>query len=297
MKKRNTPFNWSHAQAFLATAEAGSFSRAAELLGTSQPTISRNIASLENDLGILLFDRIGKSLSLNDTGRALVSHVQIMQESADSISISASGNKQSIAGSISITASDIFCVHILPPILEKLRQTYPDLQVRLIACNTVQDLKRREADIAIRHVQPKHPDLYAKQLKTIPAYLYGAESYLSTLGKIRKIKDLPRNSAFIGDMHGNIQQMLTGLEPTIHQKQFSITTENGLALWEMVKRGLGLSLMLENIAAQTPNVSPILQEEIYTNVPIWLVTHGELKTSAKIRAVFGLLSEEIQKKS
>jgi DNA-binding transcriptional LysR family regulator len=293
MKNRSSLFDWSQAQAFLATAETGSFSGAAGRLGLSQPTVGRHVAALESDLGVLLFDRVGKSLVLTDNGLALVEHVKAMQDAADRLSLSALGQDKTIAGPVSITASDVFCAYILPPIIERIRQTYPEVQIEIVSTNDVQDLRRREADIAIRHVQPTHPDLYAKRLRTTQGKLYGATSYLDRLGRPATIKDFSKKATFIGDTSGQVLQLLTALGVPVAAAQFSVIANSGVAVWELVKRGAGLAVMFQDLAALTPDVEVILPAEISVDVPVWLVTHGELKTNARIRAIFDLLSDEM----
>lgn len=293
MKNRASAFDWSQAQAFLATAETGSLSGAAQRLGLSQPTVGRHVAALESDLGLLLFDRVGKSLTINDEGLALLTHVKAMKEAADLVSLSALGRDQRIAGPVSITASDVFCAYLLPPIVERIRLAYPEVQLEVVSSNEVQDLRRREADIAIRNIQPRHPDLYAKRLRTTKAYLYGASSYLDAIGRPATLRELGRRATFIGDATGRVLQMLSALDGAITPDRFSILGNSGVALWEMVKRGLGLAVMFEDLAAVTPEVEAILQSEVSAEVPVWLVTHGELKSSARIRAIYDLLSAEL----
>ncbi len=293
MKNRSSVFDWSQAQAFLATAEMGSFSGAAGRLGLSQPTVGRHVAALESDLGLLLFDRVGKSLALTDNGLALVEHVKAMRDAANLLSLSALGQDKTIAGPVSFTASDVFCAYILPPIIERIRLTYPEVQVEIVSTNEVQDLRRREADIAIRHVQPTHPDLYAKRLRTAKCKLYGATSYLDQLGRPPTIKDFSERATFIGDTSGRVLQMLTAVGVPIAPEQFSIIANSGVAMWELVKRGIGLAVMFKDLADMTPEVEVILPTEISVDVPVWLVTHRELKTNARIRAIFDILSGEL----
>lgn len=293
MKSRNSAFDWSQAQAFLATAETGSLSGAAERLGLSQPTVGRHVAALESDLGLLLFDRVGKSLTINDEGLALLTHVKAMKEAADLVTIAAMGQDRRIAGPVSITASDVFCAYLLPPIVERIRRIYPQIQLEIVSSNEVQDLRRREADIAIRNVQPKHPDLYAKRVRTTKAYLYGASSYLDVIGRPATLDDLSGRATFIGDATGRVLQMLSALNASITPEHFSILGNSGVVLWEMVKQGLGLAVMFEDLAEITPGIEAVLQSDVSAEVPVWLVTHGELKTSARIRAIYDILSEEL----
>lgn len=293
MKKNSSTFDWSQAQAFLATAEMGSFSAAAARLGLSQPTVGRHVAALESDLGLLLFDRIGKSLALTENGLALVEHVKTMRAAADQLSLSALSQDKSIAGPVSVTASDIFCAYILPPIIERIRLTYPEVQLEIVSSNEVQDLRRREADIAIRNVKPTHPDLYAKRLRTTKGKLYGATSYLDRFGRPATIKDFDERATFIGDTSGQVLQMLTAIGVPVAPEQFSIIANSGVAMWELVKRGVGLAVMFKELGDITPEVEVILPKEISVDVPVWLVAHRELKTNARIRAIFDFLSGEL----
>ena len=232
-------------------------------------------------------------MALTDNGLALVEHVKAMKDAADRLSLAASGQDKTIAGPVSVTASDVFCAYILPPIIERIRLTYPEVQVEIVSTNEVQDLRRREADIAIRNVQPTHPDLYAKRLRTAKCKLYGATSYLDLLGRPATIKDFSERATFIGDTSGQVLQMLTAMGVPVTPEQFSIIANSGVAMWELVKRGVGLAVMFKDLADITSEVEVILPTEISVDVPVWLVTHSELKTNARIRAIFDFLSSEL----
>ena len=92
MKWQNVSFDWNQAKAFLATAEEGSLSAAARALGLTQPTVGRQVTALEEALGVVLFDRVGRSLSLTPSGIELLDHVRVMGEAAGLVSMSASGH-------------------------------------------------------------------------------------------------------------------------------------------------------------------------------------------------------------
>ena len=98
-------FDWNQARAFLATAETGSLSAAARQLGQTQPTLGRQIAALEDRLGVQLFDRVGRGLVLTQAGRELMVHVRTMEEAATRFSLAATGRSEEIAGEVSVTAS------------------------------------------------------------------------------------------------------------------------------------------------------------------------------------------------
>lgn len=87
-------FDWNHIRAFLATAEEGSLSAAARQLRLTQPTLGRQVSALEDDLGVLLFERVGRSLHLTDAGAELLEHMRAMGQAADRVSLAASGQSQ-----------------------------------------------------------------------------------------------------------------------------------------------------------------------------------------------------------
>lgn len=183
-------FDWNQVRAFLATVEEGSLSAAARALGQTQPTLSRQVAALETDLGITLFERPGRRLELTQAGIGLLDHVRAMGHAASLSSLTASGQSQTIDGQVTITASDVMATYFLPEVLGRLREVAPGIEVDVISSNSVSDLTRREADIAIRHVRPERPDLIAKLVRTSTAHLYESRAYLDALGRPRTADDL-----------------------------------------------------------------------------------------------------------
>lgn len=183
MAWRSVKFDWNRARAFLITAEEGSLSAAARALGMTQPTLGRQVAALEKELGVALFERGARGLELTPSGLELLEHVRSMGDAANQLSLTASGQATAIEGNICITAADLTAAFALPPIIHKLRQREPGITVELIASNSASDLKRREADIAIRGFRPTQLDLIARKLGNIEAYLYAAPSYLDQLGQ------------------------------------------------------------------------------------------------------------------
>ncbi|MCO5059884.1 MAG: LysR family transcriptional regulator [Rhizobiaceae bacterium] len=164
MDWRAIKFDWNRARAFLVTAEEGSLSAAARALGMTQPTLGRQVDALEHELGVLLFDRAGRSLVLTPAGLDLLDHVRAMGEAAGRVSLAASGKAQSIEGSIVVTASEIYSAYLLPPVVARLRREHPGITVEVVASNATIDLKRREADIAVRSFRPTEPDLVARKI-------------------------------------------------------------------------------------------------------------------------------------
>ena len=157
MDWKNANFDWNRAKAFLVVAEQSSLSGAARELGLAQPTIGRQIASLEEELGVTLIDRAANGVILTETGLALAEHVRLMGEAANKVALTASGNAQSIEGTVRISATETDCVYLLVDILAELRELQPGIRIELLATDSVSDLRKREADIALRNGRPTSP--------------------------------------------------------------------------------------------------------------------------------------------
>ena len=293
MDWRSVKFDWNRARAFLVTAEEGSLSAAARALGMAQPTLGRQVDALEEELGVILFERVGRGFMLTPSGLELLDHVRAMGDAANRVSLTAAGQSQSIEGKISIAASETYAAILLPPIIAKLRQTEPGIHVEIVASTKASDLRRHEADIAIRNFQPTEPDLIAKKIRDVPARLYATPGYLERIGNPRLPYDL-RQADFISiDSSGMFLKGLNALGLNLTERNFPIMTENYLVMWELVKHGLGIGILDGNIGDAEPLVRRALPQFEPLMFPIWLVAHREVNTSRRVRVVFDLLAEEL----
>lgn len=288
-------FDWNQARAFLATAEEGSLSAAARALGLTQPTLSRQVAALEDDLGVLLFDRVGRSLLLTEAGLDLLEHVRAMGTGASLLSLAASGRSQTIEGQVSITATDAMSAYILPAVLQRVRAVAPGIEIEVVASNEVRDLRRREADIALRNIRPEQPDLIAKLARETTAHLYASTAYLDAHGRPETPEDL-KNADFVGFVDSQVLiPTLNGMGLPVSRRNFKLSSASSVVVWELVKQGLGITIMPKEIAALTPGIEKVLPELAPVPVPVWLISHRELLTSRRIRIVFDLLADALSK--
>ena len=285
-------FDWNQTRAFLATVEEGSLSAAARALGLTQPTLSRQVACLEEKLGVILFERNRRNMTLTQSGLELVEYAREMGESAMRISLAATGQSQAIEGDVSITAPDLLSTYSLPKIVEKIRTKAPGINIEVISSNAVHDLKKREADIAIRHERPVQPELIAKLVCNTTGHFYASKDYLEQLEHPITL-DVINKADFVG--HDSVEWFLPivnsfGLQLTA--ENLKIITSSGVTLLELVKQGLGISVLYRHVANLNPNLQQVLPE-CSIPVPIWLITHKELKTNLRIRMVYDILAEAL----
>lgn len=286
-------FDWNQARAFLVTAEEGSLSAAARALGMTQPTLGRQVAALEEALGVQLFDRTGRALQLTEAGLELLEQVRRMGEAAGQFSLVATGQSEAVEGHVTITAGDIVAAYLLPPALVRLAHQAPGITVEVVASNEVQNLRRREADIAIRHVRPDQPDLIARKLRQDEARCYATGAYLERYGEPKGPDDL---TGAVFASYEPVSRFLTELQTrglAVTRDNIRVSSGNGVVLLEMIRRGEAIGVLTRDIAALVPDARPILPGFTPIPVPSWLVSHRELRTNRRIRLVFDLLAEEL----
>jgi DNA-binding transcriptional LysR family regulator len=285
--------DWNMARAFTATADAGSLSAAARVLGLTQPTLSRQVAALEAGLGVVLFERIGKRLVLTDTGRRLLEPARRMAAAADALALAAAGTQGDGAGRVSLSATEAISAHLLPEVVARICRALPQISLAIVASDQLSDLQRREADIAIRHVRPKEPELICRSMGVMQAHFYASEAWLAANGPLHTTGDLA-NVDLVGfePIEGFIAHLAkAGI--SVPRERFRIVTANSVVLWEMVRCGLGVGIMLREIAERQAGMVRLLPDVPGTPVPVWLVSHRELHTNRRVRMVFDMLAEEI----
>lgn len=287
---QSVPFDWTQARAFLATVDAGSLSKAAKVLGLTQPTLSRQVAGLEASLGVVLFERVGLALVLTETGRDLLDHFRDMGAAAERIALAAAGHSQALEGRVTISASDAFAVHVLTPLLPELQALAPGIEIELLASNTISDLQRREADIAIRHLRPVEPELIGRQVGEWRARLYASGAYLARRGRPLVPGDLVGHELLGFAPVERLVGTLNDFGLPVTRRNFRHVTDNGLVLAGMAERGLGIAVTPEPFAARMAGLEPVLPEWPGIPVPLWLIAHREVRTSRRIRTVFDFLA-------
>ena len=281
--------DWSLLQTFLVLAETGSLSRAAPLLASTQPTLSRQLALLEAQIGQSLFERSPRGLRLTAAGAALLPAARRMREGALDLNLALAGREQGLAGSVRLTASEIVSTYLLPAVLGDLRAAHPAIQIELVASNELEDLRERSADIAVRMVRPAEPTLVARKLADWPLGLYAHRRYLAVHG-------LP-TFATMADHHwlgyDHSDQMLRGFRAAgfpVEREFFSLRCDNQVVVWETVRAGLGIAVGMTQLAARDADLVRVLPELAIAPLPVWLTAHRELRDTPRLRVVFDHLA-------
>lgn len=293
MDWRSVAFDWNRARAFLVTAEEGSLAAAAQSLGMTQPTLGRQVAALEREIGIDLFTRRGRGLELTPYGLKLLEHVRTMGDAANQFSLSASGKSDVIKGGVIITATELLSAFVLAPMIRTLRETEPGIEIEINSTNEERDLNRREADIAIRSFRPSQPELIAKRLCSVRGHLYAAKSYLQKLGNPQSIAELDRANFIDTEKPGRLMTLLNSQGFNLTERNFPVISNSHIVQWELVKRGVAVCATVEEIGDNEPLVERVFISDLpLITLDLWLVTHNELRANRRIRRVFDFLVSE-----
>jgi DNA-binding transcriptional LysR family regulator len=282
--------DWGLYCSFLAVLETGSLSAAARMLDLTQPTLARHVDTLEATLGCQLFLRSPHGLAATDAAEALRPHAVTMAATAAALRRTASGIGATPRGVVRITASDVVGIEVLPPILAGLRACHPGIAVELALTDAVEDLLRRDADIAVRMVAPQQDALVARKIGDIPLGLFGHPDYLARKGVPTTVADLERHDVIGYDTETPALRALAARMPAFRRDDFALRTDSNVAQLAAIRAGFGLG------GAQVPlgaryGLTRVLPDAVDLALHVWLVVHEDLKASPRCRVVFDALAE------
>ncbi|TAN09549.1 MAG: LysR family transcriptional regulator [Rhizobiaceae bacterium] len=288
--------DWNLIKAFLAVARTGSLSAAARTLGASQPTLGRHVAELEAVTGLTLFRRGRAGYELTESGIALMERAEEVADRATAFSRLALGQAtETVSGTVRIAASEIVSAYVLPEMLQRLLHEEPSIEIELVASNRVENLLRRDADIAIRMVEPAQLDLVARHITDIPLVTCATKAYLDEHGVPRTLADLAGHELAGFDRDTDIIAAFRHYGFPVDRHAFRFRCDNQIALWEAVRAGNGIGFGQEPLARRDPAIGIVLPELKLPRLPLWLAMHRDVRTSARIRRVADFLHGELKR--
>ena len=287
-------FDWRLVRSFLAALDQGSLLGAARTLRMSQPTLGRHIAELESQLAVVLFERTGRGLIATATALQLADAARSMEAGAMQLARTLSGVQTQSSGTVRITASVPVAVQLMPPLLARMRQALPDIQVELVSSNQVSNLLRREADIALRMVRPEQSSLIARKIGDVGLGAYAHRSYLARRGGLRKATDLLQHELIGSDTDSAILHGFQAMGHPVTRAVFALRSDDLMVQWQAVRAGLGVGFCADYMARTDADVVRVLPGLLkIPPLPMWLAVHREIRSNRRIRAVFDFLAEAL----
>ncbi|KVA25135.1 LysR family transcriptional regulator [Burkholderia cepacia] len=289
-----TDLNWERYRTFLAVLTEGSLSGAARALGITQPTAGRHVAALEAAFGQTLFTRSPSGLLPTEAALALRGHAEALHSAAAAFERAAASHGAGVRGIVRISASDVIAVEVLPAVLAQLRRNHPGLVIELVPTDRIQDVLKREADIAVRMAPPAQEALVARRIGEIDVALYARDDYLARNGAPATIDELAHH-ALIGfdTVTPFIRSAGRGM-PMWKRDAFSLRTDSNLAQLAMIRAGYGIGFCQTGLAKRDARLVRVLPDGPAMQLETWVVMHEDLRTNPRCRAVFDALADGLR---
>jgi len=285
---------WELYRSFLGVLDHGSLSGAARALGVAQPTVGRHVAAMEKSLGLSLFTRSQTGFLPTEAAQSLRMYAESMRSTVAALERAAASQGSGVSGSVRVTASDVVGVEILPPIIARLRDQHPGLAVELALTDRVQDLIRREADIAVRMMRPRQGLLVARRVGQVMLGLNAHQNYLLRRGTPKSIADLA-DHALIGfdEITAFIRE--AGKKFSVWRREtFAMRTDSALAQLALIRSGAGIGVCQAAIAQRDDKIVRVLPKQFALPLETWVTMHKDLRNNPRCRVTFDALVEGLR---
>lgn len=281
--------NWNDLKLVLAISRAGTLGGGATALGVNHSTAFRRLGALEKLIGARLFERLpGGVYEATPEGERFATTAERVETETMALGRDLAGSDLRLVGALRVTSSETLPYAVLTSELARFRSIHPGIVVELIIDNHVLSLSRREADIALRVARPKEPDLFGRKLADVGWTLYGAPQLLGGATVTN-----PADHDVIGwgvDLTGVASA--DWLIEHIPAHRVVYRANSLLNQFTAARAGIGLVLLPCYLGDIEPGLVRALPEPIpELTRELWIVTHADLKRTARVRAFFDIVGE------
>ena len=291
--------DWDKLRVFHAVAEAGSFTHAGEVLNLSQSAVSRQVSHLEESVNAALFHRHARGLILTEQGEMLYATARdVFAKLATTEALIGEGRERP-KGPLRLTTTVDFGSVWLASRIGKFIELYPEIAVSMLISDHELDLSMRQADVAIRFVPPRQPDLIQRHLRTMRLHLYAATSYLSQFGTPGTIEDLRSHRIIVyGDTthppFAKVNWLRDVVAGGVHARpRMVVNIDNYCAILGAVQGGVGIALLPDYMTDGDPGLVRLLPDLEGPRVPAYFVYPEELRNSKRIAVLRDFLLQEV----
>jgi len=264
----------------------GSLSGAARALGMTQPSLGRHMRDLESALGAALFARSPQGLTPTELALELVPHAQAMASASAALERTASAGRGEVTGTVRLSASEVIGAEVLPPILAAFRERHPGIVVELVLSNQSADLLRRDADIAVRMVQPTQDALVARHVGRVALGMFAHRRYLDAHGHPQSLAELAGHSLIGFDTETPYIRRLRPQGLPYAREHFALRTDSDLAALAAIRAGFGIGIAQVNLARRDPALVRLFAAELALPLDMWIVMREDLRPTLRVRRLF-----------
>jgi len=279
---------WGELRTFLVVAKTGSFSRAAELLNTSHPTVSRQTKRLQDLMGAQLIIATKQGVQLTDYGRKLAKSLAELDQKLFNLSSELRLEKQAAVGKVRLSLTEGLGCFFLAPAIAKMSAEYPSIQIAIESPVNLVDWRENQSDIGLTYVPSHSADVVSRAAGFLHLLPVASRGYVRQNGM-----PTPDNLSDHTFIHSELYAAKTGLwidwQSAVARGRISHSSNNSIVYGLLVKGGLGIGL-LGNYALATQDAVP-LDLNIHVRVPLFLVAQKERLQSRPVHIVFEMLLE------
>jgi LysR family transcriptional regulator for bpeEF and oprC len=282
--------------AFSETAKRGGFAAAARELGTSPSTLAKAVARLEASLGLRLFHRTTRQVSLTADGERLFQRSQRVLAELEELQSEAAGARAAPSGTLRIDMPIAFGRMVMLPILARLLQEHPGLELDARFSDAYVDLVKDGIDVAIRTGALQDSTLVARRFAGQELVLVGAPSYLRRHGTPRTLTDLAGHRHILFRMPSSgrdrPQQFSMNARTVVLQPAHGVRLNDGEAMVQAALLGLGLAQVPDYMAAAdiaAGRLTEVLPQHRPPAMPIYAVMPGNRMVPARVRGLLDAL--------
>jgi DNA-binding transcriptional LysR family regulator len=279
--------DWDKLRVFHAVAEAGSFTRAGDILNLSQSAVSRQVSSLEESLQVPLFHRHARGLMLTEQGEILFKTAREVLAKLNMAEARIIESRERPKGPLKITTTIAFGSIWLAPRLKEFLEDNPDIEVSLVLTDNELDLSMREADVAIRMTTPTQSDLVQRRLMTLTYHVFAAPSYLQKHGMPRKPEDLDHHRLVVFGEDArppvpNLNWLLEAGRTDGGRRRAFLKVNSTYGIFRAVQSGIGIAALPQYLNHEAGNLVEILPEIRGPDLDVYFVYPEELRNSSRI---------------
>jgi len=287
--------SWDLYRSFLSVLREGSLSGAARTLGLTQPTVGRHIDALELALGLSLFTRSQSGFIATEAAYALQPYAETLASASSALLRAASGlghgDDQKIRGTVRITASEVISVEVLPPILTRLRASHPGITIELAGSNRIENLLRRDADIAVRMQRPEQDVLVARRIGDIELGFHARRDYLVRHGVPRTWEQMAQHALIGVDSETAFTRKLHPLLGGLAAADYALRSDSDLVHLASIRAGLGIGICQRALARRDPELVQVIPDLLTIPLDTWLAMHENLRSNPACAAVYAALAD------
>ena len=281
--------NWDNLRYVLMVANMGSISAAARELEVNRSTVLRRIGKFQQDLNCRIFERGDAGYVLTPEAEKMIAAAREVENTLFNMQRQIAGHELKLEGELRVTTTDSFMLSVLGPHLASFRQKHPHIVVDLLVTNSVLDLNRRDADVAIRPTRQPDGNLVGRRLCDVEFGVYAATGLLDSIAPAEVF-----DTRWIGFVDSMMATPIGAwFDATIDSRHICMRCDSFVAVRTATEAGIGLGLLPRFLGDDSISLTRLRVNTDELDTGLWVLTHPDLVRSARVNAFVQHISEAL----